>query len=110
LAQLHLIVRPRAGSTVQADEAKLDAELATIVRDWQDALAEELGKRHGEEAGLRMATRFGRACRPATSKTSARPSPPPTSNTSPSSPAPTTCACRCIARAATARCASSSIA
>ncbi|KGQ20317.1 NAD-specific glutamate dehydrogenase [Lysobacter dokdonensis DS-58] len=61
LAQLHLIVRPRAGSQVQADEAKLDAELATIVRDWQDALAEELGKRHGEEAGLRMASRYGRA-------------------------------------------------
>ncbi|MGO4550003.1 NAD-glutamate dehydrogenase [Lysobacter sp. 2RAF19] len=61
LAQLHLIVRPRAGSQVQADEGKLDAELATIVRDWQDALSEELGKRHGEEAGLRMATRFGRA-------------------------------------------------
>nr|WP_246109195.1 NAD-glutamate dehydrogenase domain-containing protein [Vulcaniibacterium gelatinicum] len=61
LAQLHMIVRPRAGETVEVDPARLDEELGQIVRDWQDELREQLVARHGEEAGLRLAERFGRA-------------------------------------------------
>ena len=61
LAQLHLIVRPKAGDTVEFDAAALEAELAEIVRNWQDDLRDELVKRHGEEQGLELADRFARA-------------------------------------------------
>jgi len=61
LAQLHLIVRPRSGETVEADAAALEAELATIVRNWQDDLRERLVAGHGEELGLQLANRYGRA-------------------------------------------------
>jgi glutamate dehydrogenase len=61
LAQLHLIVRPRPGSSPVIDEAKLESELAHIVRDWQDELGETLAKRHGEEVGLKLASRYARA-------------------------------------------------
>ncbi|MCC8363421.1 NAD-glutamate dehydrogenase [Lysobacter sp. A6] len=61
LAQLHMIVRPRAGAKVDIDEEALETRLASIVRNWQDELAEELGKRHGEEVALKFAGRYGRA-------------------------------------------------
>ncbi|NUS60468.1 MAG: NAD-glutamate dehydrogenase, partial [Lysobacter sp.] len=61
LAQLHMIVRPRPGSKVDIDEEGLETRLASIVRNWQDELAEELGKRHGEEVALKFAGRYGRA-------------------------------------------------
>ncbi len=61
LAQLHLIVRPRAGETVEVDVPALEAELALVVRNWQDDLRERLIDRHGEETGLQLATRYGRA-------------------------------------------------
>ncbi len=60
LAQLHLVIRPRAGAKVEVDQAALEAELARIVRDWHDELREILVREHGEEAGLRLAQRFGR--------------------------------------------------
>ncbi|WP_343223396.1 NAD-glutamate dehydrogenase domain-containing protein [Lysobacter sp. KIS68-7] len=61
LAQLHLIVRPRAGAKVDINEAELETRLAQIVRDWQDELSEQLARRHGEEVGLKLASRYGRA-------------------------------------------------
>jgi glutamate dehydrogenase len=61
LAQLHLIVRPRAGAKVEVDEVELEARLAHIVRDWQDELTDQLAQRHGEEQGLKLAARYGRA-------------------------------------------------
>ena len=61
LAQLHLIVRPKPGDAVEFDAASLEAELAEIVRNWQDDLRDELVKRHGEEQGLELADRFARA-------------------------------------------------
>lgn len=61
LAQLHMIVRPRAGAQVTVDEAELETRLAQIVRDWQDALAEQLAVRHGEERALKFASTYGRA-------------------------------------------------
>src|SRR4249919_1597843 len=61
LAQLHLIVRPRAGAKPVVDEAELESRLAQIVRDWQDELAEQLTQRHGEEQGLKLTARYGRA-------------------------------------------------
>lgn len=64
LAQLHLIVRPRADASVDIDQAGLEQSLQTIVRNWQDDLRDELVRRHGEAEGLRLAGRFGRALSP----------------------------------------------
>ena len=61
LAQVHLIVRPRGGEQVEVDQALLERELAVIVRNWQDDLREALVARHGEEQGLALANRYGRA-------------------------------------------------
>ncbi len=61
LAQLHMLVRPRKGEAVEVDAAQLDAKLAAIVRNWQDDLREQLISRHGEERGLALANRYGRA-------------------------------------------------
>jgi len=61
LAQVHLIVRPRSGETFEVDHGELERELAVIVRNWQDDLRDELVARHGEEQGLALADRYGRA-------------------------------------------------
>ncbi|MFN3310159.1 MAG: NAD-glutamate dehydrogenase [Thermomonas sp.] len=62
LAQLHIIVRQRAGEdAVQVDMAALEAGLADIVRDWRDELREQLVASQGEEAGLKLAARYGGA-------------------------------------------------
>jgi glutamate dehydrogenase len=61
LAQIHIIVRPKAGDAVEVDQAALERKLAQIVRDWRDELREQLVARHGEETGLKLANRFGRA-------------------------------------------------
>ncbi|WP_202843514.1 NAD-glutamate dehydrogenase [Luteimonas saliphila] len=61
LAQVHLIVRPRGGEPFEVDQAQLERELAVIVRNWQDDLRDELVARHGEEQGLALAGRYGRA-------------------------------------------------
>ncbi|AKC85406.1 NAD-glutamate dehydrogenase [Pseudoxanthomonas suwonensis] len=61
LAQLHLIVRPRAGAAAELDTAELERRLAHLLRNWQDDLRELLITRHGEAEGLRLATGYGRA-------------------------------------------------
>ncbi|MBD9368196.1 NAD-glutamate dehydrogenase [Xanthomonas sp. XNM01] len=61
LAQLHLIVRPKAGEVVTLDTAALEGRLAHLLRNWQDDLRELLIARHGEAEGLRMASGYGRA-------------------------------------------------
>jgi glutamate dehydrogenase len=62
LAQLHMIVRPQQGEAVAEFELpELEAQLALIVRDWRDELREQLVARHGEEAGLKLLERYGRA-------------------------------------------------
>jgi len=61
LAQLHLIVRPKAGEAVQVDIAELERRLAHLLRNWQDDLRELLIARHGEAVGLRLANAYGRA-------------------------------------------------
>ena len=59
LAQLHLIVRPKAGIAIQVDETELEAQIAGIVRNWQDELRDELIGRHGESAGAVLLGRYG---------------------------------------------------
>jgi glutamate dehydrogenase len=61
LAQLHLLIRPRAGESVTVDSAALEAELVHIVRNWQDQLRDHLVQQHGEEQGIRLANRYGKA-------------------------------------------------
>ncbi|MGY0612364.1 NAD-glutamate dehydrogenase [Luteimonas sp. A501] len=61
LAQLHMLVRPRTGEAIEVDEAALQAQLASIVRNWQDDLREALIGEHGEAKGLALASGWGRA-------------------------------------------------
>ncbi|HTM70603.1 MAG TPA: NAD-glutamate dehydrogenase domain-containing protein [Luteimonas sp.] len=62
LAQLHMIVRPRSGEAAEGiDIAALEAQLAEIVRNRQDELRERLVASEGEERGLKLANRWGRA-------------------------------------------------
>ena len=61
LARVHMIVRPKPGDHPQFDAAELEAKITRIVRNWQDDLREILVARHGEERGLKLASRYGRA-------------------------------------------------
>ncbi|ODU45294.1 MAG: glutamate dehydrogenase [Lysobacteraceae bacterium SCN 69-123] len=61
LAQLHMIVRPRAGESVEVDVAAVEARLAQIVRNWHDELRDLLVQSHGEERGLKLTQRYGKA-------------------------------------------------
>lgn len=61
LAQLHLVVRPKSGDVVEVDNAAIEAGIARIIRNWQDDLREQLVARHGEQEGLALANRYGRA-------------------------------------------------
>ncbi|MDO5611243.1 MAG: NAD-glutamate dehydrogenase, partial [Pseudomonadota bacterium] len=64
LAQLHLIVRPRAEAGDDVDLAGLEARLGEILRNWHDDLTDTLISRHGEADGLAMAKRYGKALSP----------------------------------------------
>lgn len=61
LAQLHITIRPKAGEQVDVDTSALEGDIAHLLRNWQDDLRERLIGRHGESAGLKLASRFGRA-------------------------------------------------
>ena len=61
LAQMHVLVRPRRGEKVEADAAALEAGLVRIVRNWQDELRDRLVEVNGEDEGLRLANRYGKA-------------------------------------------------
>ncbi len=61
LAQVHLIVRPKAGQVLDVDTAELEQKLAHLLRNWQDDLREALVAQHGEGEGLRIAARIGKA-------------------------------------------------
>ncbi|WP_081930932.1 NAD-glutamate dehydrogenase domain-containing protein [Lysobacter antibioticus] len=61
LAQMHVIVRPKSGEAIQIDHIAIEAELTEIVRNRQDELRDALVQRHGEQQGLALANRYGRA-------------------------------------------------
>ncbi|HJT97376.1 MAG TPA: NAD-glutamate dehydrogenase, partial [Rhodanobacteraceae bacterium] len=61
LANLHLIVRPKPGDKASYDSAELEARIAQIVRNWHDELRDTLVHKHGEEKGLKLAAKYGRA-------------------------------------------------
>lgn len=64
LAQMYLVIRPKAGVTVQADAAALEQRIAAIVRNWQDGLRDALVRAKGESDGLRLARRFAKGLPP----------------------------------------------
>ena len=61
LAQLHMIVRPKAGIPREIDEAQLERRLVEIVRDWHDTVREILVQRNGEGRALELESRFARS-------------------------------------------------
>jgi len=61
LANLHLIVRPKPGDKATYDTVDLEKKIAQIVRNWHDELRDTLVQKHGEEKGLKLASRYGRA-------------------------------------------------
>ncbi len=61
LARLHLIIRPKAGDRPEVDVADLESRIAQLVRNWYDELRDALVQKHGEERGLKLASRYGKA-------------------------------------------------
>jgi glutamate dehydrogenase len=61
LANLHLIVRPKPGDKASYDTTDLESKIAQIVRNWHDELRDTLVQKHGEEKGMKLASRYGRA-------------------------------------------------
>jgi len=61
LARVHLVVRPRGEATVDFDIESIEEKIKQAIRSWEDGLTEILVREHGEEHGLELARRFGRA-------------------------------------------------
>jgi glutamate dehydrogenase len=61
LARLHVVVRPKAGDKPAIDLPELQQKLAQIVRNWHDDLRDILIQRHGEDKGLKLSQKYGRA-------------------------------------------------
>jgi glutamate dehydrogenase len=61
LARLHVIIRPKAGSEPQPDVRALESKIVTALRSWNDQLTNILVQTQGEEAGLKLARRYGKA-------------------------------------------------
>lgn len=61
LARLHVVVRPKSGERPKIEIADLENKLKQIVRNWQDELRDILVQKHGDEKGLKLANRFGKA-------------------------------------------------
>ncbi len=61
LARVHLVVRPKGEATVDFDIDAIERKIKQAIRSWDDELTEILVREHGEEHGLELARRFGRA-------------------------------------------------
>ena len=61
LARMHLVIRGRPGAHLGLDLARIEADIAQIVRNWHDELRDLLVQRHGEDKGGRLAARYGKA-------------------------------------------------
>ncbi|MDZ4811753.1 MAG: NAD-glutamate dehydrogenase [Pseudomonadota bacterium] len=61
LARLHLTIRPKAGDRPTVDVVDLESRIAQLVRNWYDELRDALVQKHGEERGLKLAGRYGKA-------------------------------------------------
>ena len=58
---MHVLVRPKPGAHPDVDAAAIEADIVEIVRSWHDELRDRLEQLHGEEAGIALATRYGKA-------------------------------------------------
>ncbi|MDX1626824.1 MAG: NAD-glutamate dehydrogenase, partial [Wenzhouxiangellaceae bacterium] len=61
LARMHVIVRPRAGKDVDFDVPEIEGRIKEAIRSWDDELGEILVRQCGEEKGLELLRRFGKA-------------------------------------------------
>ncbi|HVR98705.1 MAG TPA: NAD-glutamate dehydrogenase [Thermoanaerobaculia bacterium] len=61
LARLHVLVSTRPGQIPDVDTESLERDLAEASRSWADRLSEALIASRGEEEGLVLARRYGRA-------------------------------------------------
>jgi len=61
LARLHLVVRPKPGEKPHYDVADLENKIGQIVRNWHDELRDTLVARLGEDKGIKLANRYGKA-------------------------------------------------
>lgn len=61
LARLHVIIRPRTGEEPQPDVRALEDKIVTALRSWNDQLTNILVQTQGEETGLKLARKYGKA-------------------------------------------------
>ncbi len=61
LARLYVIIRPKAGAEVEPDVRELEGKIKNALRSWNDELRNVLVQVHGEETGLKLAQKFGKA-------------------------------------------------
>jgi glutamate dehydrogenase len=61
LVRLHVVVRPKIGDRPVYDIAALETALASIVRNWYDDLRDNLIGMLGEQQGIVLANRYGKA-------------------------------------------------
>jgi len=61
LARLQVIIRPKAGTQPQADVPALENKIINALRSWNDELSRILVQKHGEETGLKIARKIGKA-------------------------------------------------
>ncbi len=61
LARLYVIIRPKAGAEVEPDVHELEGKIKNALRSWNDELSGLLVQIHGEETGLKLARKFGKA-------------------------------------------------
>ncbi|MGA9573894.1 MAG: NAD-glutamate dehydrogenase [Lysobacterales bacterium] len=61
LARLHVIIRPKAGAEPLVDVHELENKIVNALRSWNEGLTNILKQNHGEEIGLQLARKFGKA-------------------------------------------------
>jgi glutamate dehydrogenase len=61
LARVHLVVRPREAEQIEYDIEEIEKRIKQAIRSWTDGLTEILVREHGEEQGLELSRRFGKA-------------------------------------------------
>jgi len=61
LVRLHVVVRPRIGDHPVYDAASMEAQIASIARNWYDELRGGLIEAVGEQEGIILANRYGKA-------------------------------------------------
>ncbi|KAF1005217.1 MAG: NAD-specific glutamate dehydrogenase [Luteibacter sp.] len=61
LVRLHVVVRPRIGDQPVYDAVAMEAQIASIARNWYDELRDRLVESMGEQQGIILANRYGKA-------------------------------------------------